>query len=111
MPWIEKQNSWRLKIAHWKGALPKLELYTYWRNGNEALFGRYTYNGKGIFGFKSTKYGEPLDTYNRLMYLDTYNSPEYGSGWTRENSFLPHGTSRRRRTTMCGPRIQSMRSS
>ena len=89
-PWIAKQSSWRLKIAHWKGPLPKLELYTYWRNGSEALFGRYTYLNKGIFGFHATPFGEPTDTYGRLMYLDTYNAPQYGSGWLRENSFLPH---------------------
>ena len=33
--------------------------------------------------------GEPLDTFGRNLYLDTFDSA-YGSGWKRENSFLAH---------------------
>jgi len=53
------------------------------------LFGRFTYMGQPVHGFGSTQYGAPTDGYGRLIYLDTHNSA-YGSGWKRENSFLPH---------------------
>jgi hypothetical protein len=53
------------------------------------LFGTFTYGGVGVFGFKSTPGGVPLDTYGRNIYVDTFNSA-YGTGWKRENSFLTH---------------------
>ncbi len=41
------------------------------------------------FGFRSTSAGEPLDSFGRNIYLDTFDSA-YGAGWKRENSFLTH---------------------
>jgi hypothetical protein len=55
----------------------------------QQLFGRYTYLGRPVYGFGTTRYGAPTDGYGRLIYLDTHNSV-YGSGWRRENSFVPH---------------------
>jgi hypothetical protein len=40
-----------------------------------------------VYGFKSTAQGNPLDTFGRNLYLDTFDSA-YGAGWRRENSFL-----------------------
>jgi hypothetical protein len=42
-----------------------------------------------VHGFRSTAGGNPLDTFGRNLYVDTFNSA-YGSGWKRENSFLMH---------------------
>ncbi len=42
-----------------------------------------------MHGFASTSTGNPLDTFGRNLYLDTFNSA-YGAGWKRENSFLMH---------------------
>jgi hypothetical protein len=42
-----------------------------------------------VYGFNATSTGNPLDTYGRNIYVDTYNSA-YGAGWKRENSFLTH---------------------
>ena len=53
------------------------------------LYGRLTYAGGGVYGFKSTRFGVPLDTYGRNVFVDTFNST-YGAGWKRENSFLTH---------------------
>ena len=33
--------------------------------------------------------GNPLDTFGRNIYVDTFDSA-YGTGWKRENSFLTH---------------------
>jgi hypothetical protein len=41
------------------------------------------------YGFESTRFGVPLDTYGRNVFVDTFNSA-YGAGWKRENSFLTH---------------------
>ena len=53
------------------------------------LFGTFTYNGQPVFGFKATPGGNPLDTFGRNVYVDTFDSA-YGKGWMRENSFLTH---------------------
>ena len=58
------------------------------------LFGTFTYGGQPVFGFRSTPGGEPLDTFGRNIYVDTFNSA-YGAGWKRENSFLTHTEHRR----------------
>jgi hypothetical protein len=85
------QESWELHLSHWSGALPVLTITTDWsyRRFNH-LFGTLTYDGVGVYGFRSTSAGVPLDSFGRNIYLDTLDSA-YGAGWKRENSFLTHG--------------------
>ena len=80
-----------LHASHWSGDLPKLEVWQDWAYDGryQHLFGRYTYQGKPVYGFRSTGAGSPLDPYGRNIYLDTLDSA-YGRGWHRENSFLAH---------------------
>jgi hypothetical protein len=93
-PWRADQKDWELHVSHWTGELAKLEVYQGWADGGKhhEVFGRATYRGEAIHGFRTTSSGVPLDTYGRLVYLDTFNS-EYGSGWKRENSFVVHNPS------------------
>jgi hypothetical protein len=84
------QSAVELRLSHWTGALPVLSISTDWSYRKfDQLYGTYTYGGLGIFGFKSTSSGQPLDSFGRNIYVDTLNSA-YGSGWHRENSFLTH---------------------
>lgn len=84
------QSAWELRLSHWTGAIPVLDITTDWSYRRyDQLFGRFTYGGLGVFGFRSTSAGVPLDTYGRNIYVDTLDSA-YGSGWHRENSFLTH---------------------
>ena len=119
-----KQAVWELRLSHWRGPLAKLEVWTDWSYGGRFhnLFGRFTYLGVPVHGFRSTTAGVPLDTYGRNLYLDTLNSA-YGQGWMRENSFLarnpgglfcygffPHGSrpigrGDRYRMTVIGPGV------
>ncbi len=79
-----------LRLSHWSGPLPVLEVATDWSYRRfHHLYGRLTYRGKPVFGFRSTRYGVPLDAYGRNIYVDTLGSG-YGAGWKRENSFLAH---------------------
>lgn len=79
-----------IHASHWKGPLPEFQDIRWaTRYGLQLLCGRYTYLDHGIYGFRSTSAGVPLDTYGRNVYLDSYNS-DYGSGWRRVNSFLTH---------------------
>lgn len=85
------QAAWELRLSHWRGALPVFDIQTDWSyHRYDHLFGTFTYGGIGVYGFKSTSAGEPLDSYGRNVYVDTLDSA-YGAGWRRENSFLTHG--------------------
>jgi hypothetical protein len=79
-----------LHLSHWTGPLAVLTVYQNWAYKKyRHLFGRLTYRGVGVYGFTATGHGNPLDSYGRNVYVDTYNS-RYGKGWHRENSFLTH---------------------
>ena len=83
-------DDWELRLSHWTGELPKLEVGIGWAYRRyHSLFGRYTWRGQGVYGFSATPSGNPLDTFGRNLYVDTLDSA-YGKGWYRENSFLSH---------------------
>lgn len=85
-----KQAAWELRLSHWTGPLAVLEVKTNWAYRRfDHIYGRYTYRGKAVHGFRSTPSGNPLDTFGRNLYVDTFDSA-YGRGWKRENSFLTH---------------------
>jgi len=84
------QAAWELRLSHWTGALPVLDISVGWAYRKfDKLFGAFTYDGQPIYGFRATPSGSPLDTFGRNIYVDTYDSA-YGSGWKRDNSFLTH---------------------
>ena len=79
-----------MHLSHWSGDLPEFVVKVDWVYERfDHLYGWLTYKGKGVYGFKATKYGAPLDTWGRNVMVDTYNS-RYGRGWKRENGFLTH---------------------
>jgi hypothetical protein len=92
-----EQGKAELRLSHFKGQLPVLWLKmnystrATWGGGKplDMLYGRYTYRGRGLFGFSSTPAGAPTDSYGILIWVDTYNS-SWGKGWRRVNSFLTH---------------------
>ena len=90
-PWSPQQRAWALHLSHWTGEPAIVEAYTDWSwNGRfHHIFGRLTYQGRPVHGFKTTKYGARLDKYGRSVYLDTFGS-KHGPGWRRENSFVTH---------------------
>jgi hypothetical protein len=95
-PWKHGHGAWELRVSHWRGALPQLEVRLDWSYSGRwhHLFGRLTYRGLPVHGFSTTPTGDPLDRYGRVLYLDTLDSA-YGKGWYRENGFVarrPDGT-------------------
>lgn len=115
--------AWELRLSHWSGPVAKLELWTDWSYRRfHHLYGRLTYGSGGVFGFRSTRFGVPLDTYGRNVFVDTFGSA-YGTAWKRENSFLTHkptggfcygfyphgahpvGNGRKYRATVIGPGV------
>src|SRR3954469_14161077 len=89
------QSVWELRLSHWTGELAVLTVKTDWSYRRfDHLYGSITYLDQGVYGFRSTPAGMPLDTFGRNLYVDSFNS-SYGRGWKRENSFLappPGGT-------------------
>jgi hypothetical protein len=85
------QSVWELRLSHWTGdELPVLNITVNWAYRQfDHIFGTYTYDGEPVYGFHSTSAGEPLDTFGRNVYVDTFDSA-YGAGWHRDNSFLTH---------------------
>ena len=66
-------------------------MYSDWVYGGRfhEVFGRLSYRGGAVHGFRTTRSGAPLDAYGRNLYLDTLDSA-YGPGWRRENAFVAH---------------------
>ena len=84
------QGAWELHLSHWRGPIAQLVVYQNWADGRyRHFFGRLTYRGRGVYGYQATGRGAPLDSYDRNIYVDTFDSA-YGKGWHRENSFLTH---------------------
>ena len=84
------QSVWELRLSHWTTELPVLTVNMNWAYRKfDHMFGSFTYLGKPVHGYKAKPNGEPLDTWGRNLYVDTFNSA-YGRGWKRENSFLMH---------------------
>ena len=84
------QAAWELRLSHWAGPVAQLDIKTDWAYRRyDHLYGTLLYDSAPQYGFRSTSGGQPLDTFGRNIYVDTYNSA-YGPGWKRENSFLTH---------------------
>ena len=84
------RGTWELRLSHWSGPLPQLDIHFGWAYSRfHQIYGRLTYRGLPVYGSRSTRAGVPLDDYGRNIYVDTLDSA-YGKGWRRENSFLTH---------------------
>jgi hypothetical protein len=113
-----EQSARELRLSHWRGPLAELEIKTDWAwRRFDHIYGRLTYLGKPVHGFRTDRYGAPLDSYGRNIYFDTFNS-RYGRAWKRENSFVAHrgtgvfcymirpgGFGQRYRATVIGPGV------
>jgi hypothetical protein len=90
-PWRTDQRAWAVHLSHWTGEPAVLEAYMdwSWHGRFHHIFGRLTYLGRPVHGFRTSRYGARLDKYGRVVYLDTFGS-SYGPGWRRENSFVTH---------------------
>jgi len=91
LPRTRQQRAWALHLSHWKGPLAVVEAWSDWSwNGRfHHLFGRFTYRGRPVHGFRTTRQGSRLDKYGKLVYIDTFGSA-YGPGWRHENAFVTH---------------------
>jgi hypothetical protein len=92
-PWLPAQGAWSFDVSHWTGPVATLEFDVDWPKTfnyeTEQIFGRLTYAGQPVHGFRTTASGVPTDGYGRGLYIDTLDSA-YGAGWKRETSIVFH---------------------
>jgi hypothetical protein len=88
-PWKRGHGDLELRLSHWRGPVARLDVWLDWSYSGRwhHLFGRLSYRGQPVHGFSTTPEGVPLDTFGRVLYLDTLDSA-YGTGWRRENGFV-----------------------
>jgi hypothetical protein len=89
-PYKPGQTNWEVDASHWTGPPAQLELHSDWAFGGRAhnLFGRLTYSGVPVHGFRTVKgTGGAQDRYGRSLYIHTLDSA-YGRGWKRETSIV-----------------------
>jgi hypothetical protein len=87
------QRAVEMHLSHWSGDIPEFVVKVDWvYKRYDHIYGWLKYKGKGVYGFKSSRYGSPLDNWGRNVFVDTYDS-RYGRGWKRENGFLTHRSS------------------
>ncbi len=88
-----------LHLSHWTGALPVLTISQNWERSNHSIdrvFGQFTYHGVGVYGYSSTRTGNPTDGYGRNIYVDVDQPLWYRTAWSlglpwyRFNSGLAH---------------------
>jgi hypothetical protein len=99
-PWLPYQDDTAFHVSHWSGPPALLELWADWidtAQGGKAphnLFGRLTYGGVPVYGYKILPGGVPGDGYGRVVYVDSLDSL-LGAGWWRLTGILsrnPSGT-------------------
>lgn len=84
------QAGWELRLSHWRGPLQSFVVKQDWAYRRyHHLYGSLRYLGRPMHGFRTTRFGRPLDSHGVLIYVDTFDST-YGRGWHRENSFVVH---------------------
>ena len=90
-PWLPDQGKLEFHVSHWSGPLAELDVSQNWTYGGtwQGLFGRLTYNGSPVYGFKTPSSTRRGDGYARYVYIDAHDSV-YGPGWRHDTAIVSH---------------------
>jgi hypothetical protein len=90
-PWLPWQSKLEFHVSHWTGPVAQLDISQNWTYGGrwQGLFGRMTYDGRPVFGFKTPSATKHGDGYARYVYVDAHNSI-YGAGWRHDAGKVLH---------------------
>jgi hypothetical protein len=90
-PWLPDQAKLEYHVSHWTGPLAQLEVSQNWTYGGrwQGLFGRLTYLGAPVYGFKTPSVTRRGDAYARYVYIDAHDSV-YGPGWRHDAGKVLH---------------------
>jgi hypothetical protein len=90
-PWLPEQGKFEFHVSHWSGPIAELEVSQNWTYGGrwQGLFGRLTYDGQPVYGFKTPSATKRGDAYARYVYIDAHDSV-YGTGWRHDAGKVLH---------------------
>jgi hypothetical protein len=90
-PWLPEQGKLEFHVSHWSGPLAVLDVSQNWTYGGswQGLFGRLTYRGAPVYGFKTPSATKRGDGYARYVYIDAHDSV-YGPGWRHDAGKVLH---------------------
>ena len=90
-PWLPDQGKLEFHVSHWSGPLAVLEVSQNWTYGGawQGLFGRMTYRGLPVYGFRTPSATKRWDGYARYVYIDAHDSA-YGLGWRHDAGKVLH---------------------
>ena len=90
-PWLPEQGKLEFHVSHWSGPLAQLEVSQNWTYGGawQGLFGRLTYLGAPVYGFRTPSATKRGDPYARYVYIDAHDSV-YGPGWRHDAGKVLH---------------------
>jgi hypothetical protein len=90
-PWLPQQGKTEFHLSHWSGPPAQLEVSQNWTYGGrwQGIFGRLTYEGQPVYGFKTPSATKRGDGYARYVYIDAHDSV-YGAGWRHDTAVLTH---------------------
>ncbi len=89
-PWTAKQREVELHVSHWRGPLPRLQVFRHWTYGrsHQGIFGRFLYRGRPVYGTRTPSAGVQ-DEWARNISIDTLDS-DYGPGWKHDTAIATH---------------------
>jgi hypothetical protein len=90
-PWLPEQGKLEFHVSHWSGPLAQLDVSQNWTYGGhwQGLFGRMTYGGAPVYGFRTPSATKRGDAYARYVYIDARDSV-YGPGWRHDAGKVLH---------------------
>jgi hypothetical protein len=90
-PWLPEQGKFEFHLSHWSGPLAELQVSQNWTYGGrwQGLFGRLTYDGRPVYGFRTPSATKRGDSYARYVYIDAHDSV-YGTGWRHDAGKVLH---------------------
>ena len=90
-PWLPQQGKYEFHVSHWSGPLADFQVSQNWTYGGhwQGLFGRLTYDGQPVYGFKTPSSTRRGDSYARYVYIDAHDSV-YGAGWRHDAGKVLH---------------------
>ena len=90
-PWLPQQGAYEFHVSHWSGPLAEFQVSQNWTYGGrwQGLFGRLTYDGQPVYGFKTPSSTRRGDSYARYVYIDAHDSV-YGAGWRHDAGKVLH---------------------
>src|SRR5262249_46464566 len=90
-PWTGNQGKLEFHVSHWSGPIAQFDVSQNWTYDGtlQGLFGRLTYQGQPVYGFRTPSSTTRADDYARFVYIDAHDSV-YGADWRHDTAVVLH---------------------